>query len=77
MNYLILFAVLSTLFITIKSFKIILKAAKRINLVYDYFIVSREVTSQDLDKMTEQLKNRPDPNDNGGCPTEEELTNEQ
>lgn len=76
MNYLTLLTVIAILVIVVKTAKTILKAAKRINLIYNYFIVDGKASSQDLIKMVKSTSERPDPNDGSGCPKESELTNE-
>jgi len=76
MNYLILFTVLAILFIVVKCTRIIVKASKRVNLLYNYFIVDGKASTKDLTKMVQTISSRPDPNDGSGCPKESELTNE-
>lgn len=77
MNYIILITVIVSLIVVLKSARTIIKAAKRINLLYDYFIINGSVSSKELQDMVDSLKSsRPDPNDDSGCPKESELLNE-
>ena len=68
-KYVILLTVLCMLVIIIKNTLTVIKASKRINLLYDYFILNQKELPSKLSKSTD----RPDPNDGSGCPTEEEL----
>lgn len=77
MNYIILITVVASLIIILKCARTIIKASKRINLLYDYFIINGSATSKDLQEMVDSLKSsRPDPNDGSGCPKESELIDE-
>lgn len=77
MSYLILIAVVSSLIVILKCAEIIVKASKRVNLLYEYFIVNGSATSEDIQEMTTLLnQSRPDPNDGSGCPKESELVSE-
>ena len=77
MNYLILITVVASLIIILKCARTIVKAAKRINLLYDYFIVNGKATPEDLQVMAKSLqRTRPNPNDGSGCPREADLDNE-
>ncbi len=76
MNYLILIVVLTVLILTIKNLKVIVKAAKRVNLLYDYFIIKGNASKEDIQRMSNFIDDKPDPNDGSGCPNEEQLKGE-
>lgn len=73
MECLNLIVILVASFFAARFGKIILKAAKRVNLLYDYFIVRGEASAEDIKRMARELSSRPNPNDGGGCPKESEL----
>ncbi len=72
MNHLVLIVVILTLLTILKVGQTVLKASKRINLLYDYFIVKGNDPLKSLKSRTED-PDRPDPNDGSGCPKEEDL----
>lgn len=74
MNHLVLIVVILTLFTILKVGRTVLKAAKRINALYEYFIVKGNDPLKQFKQSTTD-PTRPDPNDGSGCPKEDDLQN--
>ena len=79
-NHTVLFVILIMLILTFTSGMTVVRAARRINALYKYFIVDR---NKPTGKLGEALKGfnesrtddtiKPDPNDGSGCPKEKDL----
>ena len=75
MNHLVLIVVILTLLTILKVGRTVLKASKRINALYEYFIVKGNDPLKSLKSRIQGTEDpdRPDPNDGSGCPKEEDL----
>lgn len=62
------------LFFTIRTSVTVVKACKRFNKLYNYFIVNQNNPFKGLNNSKLERSDRPDPNDGSGCPKEEELS---
>ena len=65
----IVLVVLIVILSVVYTSSLVVKTCRRINLLYDYFIINNNPLSEVVESMTR----RPDPTKSNGCPTEAQL----